>query len=97
MNITTSCHSWSLKNHKLEHNRQWVTDLHCKAKKDNGEWIWIQTRLDDFLGNDDGNFVYSSSDPQSNISSSMCNPRLELAKIRRNPQLMERLKRAGKL
>lgn len=25
-----------------------------------------------------GNFVYSLSDPQSNISSSMCNPRLEV-------------------
>lgn len=58
MNIATTCNSWSIENHRLEEERRWVTDLHCKAKKDNGEWISTQLRLDDILGNDDGRLIY---------------------------------------
>ncbi|KAB8218736.1 CVNH domain-containing protein [Aspergillus novoparasiticus] len=78
MNIATTCNSWSIEHHRLEEQRRWVTDLHCKAKKDNGEWISTQLRLDDILGNDDGNFKYSLRYPERNISSSMSNPRLEV-------------------
>lgn len=58
MNIATTCNSWSIEHHRLEEERRWVTDLHCKAKKDNGEWISTQLRLDDILGNDDGRLIY---------------------------------------
>ncbi|KAK2766833.1 hypothetical protein FQN54_006147 [Arachnomyces sp. PD_36] len=84
MNISGSCRSFSIEHFKTDPDnwKSMVTDFHCEARKDNGDWVATKIRLDDFLGNrrgeEAGVFSYSVRWPEHKVSETMSKPRLEI-------------------